>query len=665
MKYRLASVTLLLSTIFCVPVAGATNAFGESGLLLVPDARMDTAGTIRLGSHEQAPWRHYALGWQAGSRVNARLRFTDQQRLSFPATDYTTPQIDITILLAEESRFWPALAIGGRDLGNLTPYSSEYLVASKRWQEFDFTLGVGWGDLGRASDLNSPLGWISNQFDRRALSGSNDFRFDQAFRGPMALFGGLSYQTPWQRLKLLAEVTGASANAWNESQRTRLNMGARVALHPNVNLQAGWLFGEHASIGLNLKLDLERLQPRTPRASSQALPEMQQMKQDWNATAQGLETHAGLRVQQITRSGAQLRIDAEPVRYRALADSELLATELLAAVLPDDFERIHYRWSEHGLYQRTNVHDLRAQESPAARRPQPDIHSHGRAQQPPAREVLADRSGPTLAWFAQPEILQDFGSTDGYPLVASARLSGSWLGEHLGRVDSEMSLVIHDTLNAQPEHPDGLAPVRSQRDRYAATERLGLERLQYSLAGNPAAGWYLQGYGGLLETMFAGIGAEILYRPLGGRWALGIDVNRVRQRDFDRRLSLQDYDTWTGHLTSYLDTGIENLHTQISFGRFLAGDYGFTLDVSREFSSGARLGFWTTISNTDADDVQHGLRISVPFDAFFTDRSRHHAALGWQPLQQDAGARLDRRHSLYDMTLERQRGRYWRGFQSQ
>ena len=45
-------------------------------------------------------------------------------------------------------------------------------------------------------------------------------------------------------------------------------------------------------------------------------------------------------------------------------------------------------------------------------------------------------------------------------------------------------------------------------------------------------GFYGQVYGGYLETMFGGAGAEVLYRPLDSNWAFGLDANYVKQRDW-------------------------------------------------------------------------------------------------------------------------------------
>ena len=49
-------------------------------------------------------------------------------------------------------------------------------------------------------------------------------------------------------------------------------------------------------------------------------------------------------------------------------------------------------------------------------------------------------------------------------------------------------------------------------------------------------------------------------------------------------------------------------------------------------------------------------------DAFFVRSSRNRASIAWQPLTRDGGARLHRRYRLYDLTEERDLGRYWEDY---
>ena len=53
--------------------------------------------------------------------------------------------------------------------------------------------------------------------------------------------------------------------------------------------------------------------------------------------------------------------------------------------------------------------------------------------------------------------------------------------------------------------------------------------------------------GGLLERMYAGISAELLWKPTGRSWGTGLELNFVRQRGFNSQFDLRNYETLTGH----------------------------------------------------------------------------------------------------------------------
>ena len=58
-------------------------------------------------------------------------------------------------------------------------------------------------------------------------------------------------------------------------------------------------------------------------------------------------------------------------------------------------------------------------------------------------------------------------------------------------------------------------------------------------------------YGGILETMYGGVGGEVLYSPYLQRWALGLNVNAVKQRGFERDFDFRDYETVTAFASAY------------------------------------------------------------------------------------------------------------------
>ena len=60
-----------------------------------------------------------------------------------------------------------ALAVGVQDAIGTGIYAAEYIVGSKRFWDFDLTLGMGWGRLATGSDLTNPLGYGLAAFNTR------------------------------------------------------------------------------------------------------------------------------------------------------------------------------------------------------------------------------------------------------------------------------------------------------------------------------------------------------------------------------------------------------------------------------------------------------------------------------------------------------------------
>lgn len=173
-------------------------------------------------------------------------------------------------------------------------------------------------------------------------------------------------------------------------------------------------------------------------------------------------------------------------------------------------------------------------------------------------------------------------------------------------------------------------------------------------------------YGGYLEPMYAGVGGELLYRPMGERWSIGADLNYVRQRDFEQDFGLRDYRTITGHITAYTKLPFD-LDAAVSVGRYLARDWGTTIDISREFSNGVKFGGWVTRTNVSTEEFgegsfDKGIYISIPFDEMMSVSTMSRANIAWAPLTRDGGAMLHRQYSLHTMTDGRNQDAFYENF---
>jgi hypothetical protein len=106
-----------------------------------------------------------------------------------------------------------------------------------------------------------------------------------------------------------------------------------------------------------------------------------------------------------------------------------------------------------------------------------------------------------------------------------------------------------------------------------------------------------------------------------------------------------------------LPLGIES---NISFGRYLAKDNGFTFDISRRTKSGFKAGIYFT--RTDVSEEQFGegsfnkgFYFQVPMDLFSKNYSGNYSNFRLSPLTRDGGAKLefdkDLRGLIHNSTL--------------
>ena len=93
--------------------------------------------------------------------------------------------------------------------------------------------------------------------------------------------------------------------------------------------------------------------------------------------------------------------------------------------------------------------------------------------------------------------------------------------------------------------------------------------------------------GGYYESMFGGIGGEILYMPDSKSWGLSLDSYWLKQRDFNQKFGFQNYETISGFLNLFYDLPFYDTRLKISAGKFLGKDKGAHIELSRKFETGA------------------------------------------------------------------------------
>jgi hypothetical protein len=223
-------------------------------------------------------------------------------------------------------------------------------------------------------------------------------------------------------------------------------------------------------------------------------------------------------------------------------------------------------------------------------------------------------------------------------------------------LDGTLGVNLFNNLNDLTLPSNSALPhVRSDIAKYLKEGQTGIFRLQSDYMFDIAPNWYGRVSGGLLEEMFGGVDAEVLYRPYDKPWAIGLDLSHVYQREYHDLVSFLPYHVTTGYLSFYYKLPFYNLEAALHVGRYLAGDKGATIELSRRFDSGVRMGIFATKTNVSASEFgeggfDKGFFISIPLDLLFGAPTRDVASFLYRPLARDGGQMLDVAKPLYDAT---------------
>ncbi|MGE5526742.1 MAG: YjbH domain-containing protein [Rhodospirillaceae bacterium] len=656
--------------------------WGNVGLLQTPTARMFDTGHFWFHIDRTYPYTQGNVFLQPFSWMEAGFRYTSvSNRLYGPAElsgtqAYKDKSIDVKLHLWEESAHVPQIALGLRDVAGTGLFSGEYLVASKRTNMLDWSLGIGWGYVGGRGNLRNPLSSISSRFDTRKtdVGQGGNFAFGSYFRGATSLFGGVQYQTPWEKLIVKLEYDGNNyqhePQANNLPQHSPFNFGLVYRAGKSADISLGIERGNKVMLGLTLHSQLDGLSapksqdpPRVPVA-----PNRPAQFPDWERTARDIGAQTQWHVSEIMQRGRELRLtvdDPSAVYWRERVDR---AAAVLHRDSPANVDRFTLAYRQRGEEVAEHIVDrdtwVKQQTQPVPPSEQRDAVI-ARAPAPaapyePTGSVVYENRQPRFEHGLGLNYIQTLGGPDGFVLY---QVSAVERAKYRFRDDTWLQGAVRARLVDNYDKfkytaPSNLPRVRTFLREYLTTSTITMPYLQLTHVGKLTDSQYYSVYGGYLEEMFGGVGAEWLYRPFRSPVAYGIDVNEVRQRDFHQDFGFRDYRTTTGHATLYWDTGWNDVLVTASAGRYLAGDMGGTLQVSRVFKNGVSIGAFATRTNVSKEQFgegsfDKGIFVSIPFDAFLTKSSDTIGTFLWKPLTRDGGAKLARQVQLYDVTRQR------------
>lgn len=662
------------------------NDWGTLGLIQTPTARMASAGNAALtmsraypytrmtGTMQIMDWFELAVRW---SSVSNRLYSSSATFSGGQA--YKDKSVDFKVRLLEESAWLPEFSVGLRDVGGTGYFSGEYLVSSKRTGDFDWSLGLGWGYLGARGSLGNPFSVLSPKFNTRPgnqVATVGTLNSVSMFRGRTSLFGGVQYQTPLRDVLLKLEYDGNDyqhePQANNQKQATPFNFGVVYRVNSGVDLAVNWERGTTLAMGLSLHGDLSKLS--MPKLSDPVVDPVvalyPEQEPDWARVAALLEEKTSWKVLQIRRAGSELVVRFRQADLGYWNDAvDRIAAVLHASVPGKGILIFRIQSEDYGLDLHEFQVDRRAWVEartgyiPSHHR-RPAVYEEHAYDQPGhfGEQMLFGKAPDKFAGDTGMVLSNAFGGPEGLLYRIGWGGSGNLqLGAHSWWSGAlQVGLIDNYDKFVYPASNSTLPRVRTHVQEYAATSRITMPVFQFTHADRLGRDSFYSVYGGMLESMYGGVGGEWLYRPWQSPLAFGVDVNAVRQRGFAQDFSFRPYKTLTGHASLYWDTGFQGINATVRAGRYLAGDLGATLDLSRVFDNGVKMGAFATKTDVSAaqfgeGSFDKGVYLTFPFDAMLMRSSSDMAAINWHPLLRDGGAMLSRQFPLFDLT-GKQRG---------
>ena len=612
------------------------NNHGVIGLVNMPSARFLDEGSVGITLYDGTPDQKITLTTSPFNWLETSVFYANfQGRPSgFEGQDFKDKGFNIKLRIREEDRL-PAIALGINDIAGTGFYSSEYIVASYGIANLDLHFGLGWGKLnGSNNDFRNPLINISDKFGERP-SNENEFSQEggqfQASRyfsdKTVSPFYGLSYVINKDLVfKIEHDTTLTPGNIGYEIPSSKVS--ASLEYRPNKNFSFG-LSRErdnYFSLRFNYKFETLSEDTKFKYKKTQKDPELNTYSQ----LVRNLESN-NIVVNKIREGADTIGLEITQFAHPSLdIIEEIIMTASQESGIDKEI-KTDYRIVDLQAY--TEIEDGFENKSVLMyeREEGKKFFTNNSLR---VRPFIAAREG-----FLKLSLL--FENDTEYLFSDNFTFSSNLKYSLIDNFD-DLTIPPVDTFPEQ---------VRSDvKDYLRNFDRLIIGRAQFDYFLTPKKNNHIMMTAGILEEMFNGYGFEYLYYDNTKNYAFGLELFNVQKRDYGMRFGTLDYKNTTGFASFYYrNYNYIPFDAKISYGKYLAGDIGTSLELSRTFINGTQLGVFATFTDVSSQDFgegsfDKGIFFNIPIYKNFINYS-------WRPLTKDPGQKLVRKNTLYDLLV--------------
>lgn len=581
----------------------------------------------------------------------------------------------------------PKVALGLDDFAGTGFFTREYIVTTQELRDLKVSLGLGWGKFVGSNNLNNPLAVLSNKFSTRPLVSDNyDLggtpSYDKWFRGNATVFGGVEYflpeinglsikleYDPYDYMDFSANNRG-DASVIRRMKDSNINVGLSYKFNNFFTIDAAYIKGNTFNLTFNTAITFNDKLRGKPKFNPSIKTKDNKEKSErvfYEDLLYNLNNN-NLLLQTASINKNKLDISISTSQYRSAIRSSSYAGNVAKKVIKDhdiDINEITISHINAGV-ELNNISYVANHLDTDKNIPIEIIKRYTKFDSGNKDSFKSHKFKPSVKFPAvfssfSPILVNHIGNPEKFHF-------GGIDIQHTSEIQFNRNLLLSSLINYSMYNnfrntiagaDSNMEHVRTDKVQYLINSNLYIDRLQLDYIWSPKKNLYAKFSGGIFEDMFSGIGGQLLYKPFNSNLNFSLEGFYVRQRAYDRKFKFRDYKTTTGHINIgyLLPLGIES---NISYGRYLAKDDGYTFDLSRRTKSGFRAGVYFTRTNVSAElfgegSFDKGFYFQVPMDLFSKNYSGAYSNFRLSPLTRDGGAKLkfdkDLRGLMYNSAL--------------
>lgn len=640
------SILLIGNLIF----SNSQNSFGTVGINLTPTARFHDEGTFSYGLSRHDDFSRIDFLAQPYEWLEVSFFYADIPSLSFPASlgsqSYKDKGFNLKILAHKETDLMPQIALGLSDFAGTGLFSSEYIIASKKVNKFDLSLGIGWGLFDSGLKISNPMHVFGNNFEKRNYdfdSTIGEFDGDDLFSGESAsFFGSITYEVD-KNTKLLIETnpvdfTGRLESAKNNS---KYFLGIEKKLWNDIS--ASIFFGQKDSVNINLSaaLNISKIK------REQYTPPKERRDIKIYDLALSLQNNNIFLKDIYIDEKERLVIGIRQNYYNDISKSEKNVLQSINFSGIDNYEEVIIKNYYFGEEVNQNAYNYKEEKELKYYDPSPNR----------LKIYAANEKFPITKFSINPSLRTLVASRESF-LKYGLLLKGNidhYFNEKV-YIKSELAVSLADDFDNLYIPPVTTYPAQVRSDVKEYLKNIGngllIQRFEVNYL-EKINNHFFNIKAGILEEMFQGYGFEYLNLYEKNNTAIGFELFHVKKRGYEYNFDTLDYETVTGHINFYHHLHKLDLTTHISWGQYLAGDEGITFDFSKRFSNGAKFGAFFSLTDVSFDEFgegsfDKGVYIQIPISSF----GNRDTSYRWRPLTKDPAQKLNLSSRLFSV-LER------------